>query len=89
MKHPVLKFDENHKPLIEGDFEFEISEPIYDSSLIPKKKISFTLSVEMQQDLIAFNENNYDEMYDAIGEKLKLDFIDFIKNQPSLPIFVT
>lgn len=80
MKNPVLKFDENHKPLIEGGFEFEIGEPIFDGSLIPKVKISFAWSREMQQDLVAFTENKYYEMYDAIGEKLKLDFIDFIKN---------
>ena len=74
MKHPKLKFNENHQPIIEGDFEFEVGPTICDPySMEPLKKISFAWSVELAQDIEAFhNSKNIPEM---LGEKLKQDFI--------------
>ena len=79
MKTPKLKFDENHKPLIEGDFEFKMGEVIFDDSLVPKHEIIFALSVEMQQDMEAFQNNQYREMDEALGEKLKQNFLEFLR----------
>lgn len=81
MKHPIFKFDQNNNPLIEGDFEFMVSETIYNNSYLPEKIITFPWDPEMVQNIVAFKDNQYDEMYEAIGEKLKQDFIAFIKRR--------
>jgi hypothetical protein len=80
MKTISIKWDKNHKPIIDGDFEFKIGKIIYNpKTLQPKSKISFDWNVEMPQDIIAFKNNEYCELYEAIGEKLKRDFIKHLK----------
>lgn len=75
-----LKFDENHNPIIEGEFDFEISDSLYDpNSFVPKRKISFMWGMDMKQDLVAFQKDQYNEVYEAMGEKLKQAFIKLIK----------
>jgi hypothetical protein len=82
MKHPVLKFDENHKPIIEGNVEFEVGPTVCDFlSLAPKKKINFAWSVEMQQDIEDYQLNKNNEMYEVFGEQLKQDFIKLLESQ--------
>lgn len=81
MKHPIFKFDQNNNPLIEGNFEFIAGEAIYNNSYLPKKIITFLWDPEMQQDMVAFEDNQYNEMYEAIGERLKQDFIAFMKRR--------
>lgn len=83
-KELSFKFDENHKPVIEGSFTFVIDKNIYcdtEGSYRPKMNISFDWNPEMQQDIHAFNDNLYNEIYEAIGEKLKQDFIELIKKE--------
>lgn len=89
MKYPELKFDENHEPIIEGNFEFEIAEKVVVDStcFAPWKKISFAWSVEMQQDFEAFASDKNKEVYEAFGEQLKQDFIKLLtEKQPFLDL---
>lgn len=80
MKHPKICFDENRKPIITGDFEFEIDQRTFADphSFEPWKKISFAWSPEIHQDIEVLNSNN-SELYEVIGKKLKQDFIKLLK----------
>jgi len=83
MKTAVLKFKKNQEgqfvPYIDGNYEFNIQEqPIFNSDLIPVKKISFEWSVEMPQDVNYSQKEN--ELFEMLAEKLKNDFLKFIKN---------
>ena len=74
MKHPTLKFDENHQPVIEGNFEFKVSPTfVSEGYMEPLTSISFLWNPEMSQDIEAFH--NTKDIYEMIGEKLKQDFI--------------
>jgi len=80
MKTLKFTFDENHNPVIEGNFEFEVGETISVSDdFTPIKRISFAWSPEMQQDMQAFNNDKYSDMYETIGERIKQDFIKLLK----------
>ena len=68
---------ENGKLKIEGDFKFELSSAIItEDECEVIKKITFELNLDMLQ---SFNE---DEALEALGEKLKQDFLCFSKTKP-------
>jgi hypothetical protein len=99
MKTAVLKFKKNQEeqsiPYIDGNYEFNISEqPIFNSDLIPVKKISFEWSVEMSQDVNYSQRSSKEahefirgsmsekenELFEMLADKLKNDFLKFIKS---------
>ena len=81
MKTATIKFtqDGTFTPYIEGNFEFTLSPKIdYDmNTLVPSKQISFPWSIEMPQDVQA--QPNHDEIFEMFAEKLKQDFLVFLK----------
>jgi hypothetical protein len=82
METVELKINKDNIPSIDGKFEFIIGECIHDPyNFKSKKLISFAWSIETQQDIEMFNELEYNKIYELIGDKLKIDFINFIKNQ--------
>lgn len=81
MKAPQLKINQDKSLEIINNFEFELSDKleIDSDNFIPRKRISFFWNPELEQDYIAFL--NEDEAYEIIGEKLKNDFINFLKTK--------
>ena len=74
---PQLKLQDG-KPIIEGNFEFSIGQPIYNpANFMPTIDITFKwcpeVPIETQK---AMEEDQYVEL---IAEKLKQDFIQYIK----------
>lgn len=64
-------------PYVEGDFKFQASDTtVLEKDLIPKKDITFSWSVEMQQDVSGLYGD--EELYEMMAEKLKQDFIKFL-----------
>jgi len=82
MKAPKIKFkqDLSFEPYIDGDFEFKISEnAIYSpTDFSPVKEITFGWCPDVpQNELLVYGEGKIIEL---ISDKLKNDFINFIKN---------
>jgi len=74
---PQLKLQDG-KPVIEGSFEFSFGKPVYNpANYMPTVDITFKwcpeVSMETQK---AIKEEQYAEL---IAEKLKQDFIQYIK----------
>lgn len=82
-KIPILKFNENHEPYIDGNYKFELSnDAVFTDDFIPSKEITFKWSVESMQDMYALQTDN--ELNEMFGEKLKQDFITFLKEKSKL-----
>lgn len=78
MKTISIKTNKNKQFELQGDFEFEITKQLFlDKDFVPKKDIRFSWSPEVPQDKDI--QETYDELYEKIGEKLKEDFIKFLK----------
>jgi hypothetical protein len=85
MKTPVLEFNEQHEPYIEGNFEFVMGKTTYDhENFIPIKPVTFYWSAEMAQDIPWFDKEG--ELIEILAEKLKQDFIKFIQSYTPEPI---
>lgn len=68
------------KPCVDGNFEFEISEDvIYDDDYMPTKEIKFNWSVVSEQSI--FECENTEDNIELLAERLKQDFIDFVKER--------
>jgi len=79
MNIPYVKFDENRRAIIEGDFSFDKSPLLYNpSSFLTYFNFTFQFSPECPADLGAFVFT--DEATELIAEKLKQDFIKFVQN---------
>jgi hypothetical protein len=75
---PKIKI-ENGELEIDGDFSFELSPVVITEDLIPIKKITFDWCIEISQaEIIAFGK---DKILELFGEKLKQDFIKFLKQK--------
>jgi hypothetical protein len=74
---PQLKL-QNGKPIIEGNFEFSLGQPMYNpTTFMPTVDITFKWCPEITMETqLAIEKNQYVEL---VAEKLKQDFIDYIK----------
>ena len=80
-QYPKLRFDENHKPYIVDDFYLNINRTLYDSNTYtPIINIDFNWTPEMQQDLIAHQNGEYNVAYELLAEKLKQSFLKLLKD---------
>ena len=67
---------------LKGDFKFEVSPTIFHYlTFKPFRRCTFEFCVETEQDLKALNNQTDDEVLEIISEKLKQDFIKFMKNE--------
>lgn len=73
-----IKLNEDGSRELEGNFEFKHGRLLYDPyKLSPTVEIKFEWYPEIRQDLINLKNNEYP--YELIGNKLKEDFISFLK----------
>ena len=72
---PEIKRNENGGLFIEGDFQFIFSSEVvnFGEDLKPIKQIQFGWSVECPFDM------DHNDGYEMIGNKLKEDFVKFLK----------
>ena len=77
MKAPKIKLDKTGKTFVEGDFEFQLAEFLtipFDGS-DPFRKIAFGWNHSSPIELVEDNE-----LYEIISEKLKQDFLKYLKS---------
>jgi hypothetical protein len=74
MKTAQIKQNQNGELYIDGDFKFDLSNPVViNDEQQPVKKISFDWCLEAPK-------GNYELMYQMMGEKLKEDFLNLLES---------
>lgn len=79
MKTISIKINKDHKYELQGNFEFTLDNKTVIRDGEPVKEIKFLWSPEIQQDRDVAED--YEQLYEKIGEKLKEDFISFLNNK--------
>ena len=77
-----FKFDaKNYQIKLDGDFEFKMSDEIIDdiTCLDDKKNVYFELIPNLMKEIKLYCEDDLDKYYNLIGDKIKTNFINFLK----------
>ena len=74
-----IKSNKDGSHYIEGDFEFNTGKLIYNpNELMPTIKINFEWTPEIPQH---FEDLDIEYFYNLVGDKIKKDFIKFLKSK--------
>lgn len=76
MSVPFLKFGEDRKPIVDGDFEFTKSPLMYSGGVNFHFEFTFKFSPECPADLFAAMSK--EDINEVVAEKLKRDFLKIL-----------